>query len=152
MAVPSAKPWTPWSYGRAPHPGGTWSPLAGPSRDTTYLLKHLTVHGCLGGRKKREPLLFFPLKQPHTVTRGKCFTLVMIYFCLYQFIVAYLLTFIALGLTSQKDDSLLNIMFSQSVSIQAQCIFLQKEILFLTIFYVSSSFLVAHQEDMPSLL
>ncbi len=58
--------------------------------------------GCLGGKEGEEPLLFFPLKQPQTVTLGKCFTLVMMYFCLYRLVVADLCTFMALGLTSQR--------------------------------------------------
>jgi hypothetical protein len=66
----------------------------------------------LGGRKKREPLPFLPLKQPHTITLGECLTFVTTYFCLYRLIVDALLTFIDLGFTSRNVDSSLNIMFS----------------------------------------
>jgi hypothetical protein len=104
----------------------------------------------LGGRKKKEPLPFLPLKQPHTITLGECFTLVTTYFCFYRLIVDALLTFIDLGFTSWNVDSSLNMTFSQSVSVQAQC-FLQKALRFLTIFSVRSGFLAAQRDGIPSL-
>jgi hypothetical protein len=112
MAVPSAKPWTPWSYGRAPHPGGTWSPLAGPSRETTYLLKHLTVNGCLGGKEEEGATVLLSSETAPDRYTWEMFTMVMVYFCLYWLVVADLRTFMALGLPSRKDDSLLNNVFS----------------------------------------
>jgi hypothetical protein len=82
-----------------------------------YIWLFMVVWG--GGRKKREPLPFLQLKQPHTITLRERFTFVTTDFCLYWLIVNALLTFIDLGLMSQNVDSLLKMTFSQLVSVQA---------------------------------
>jgi hypothetical protein len=69
---------------------------------------------------------------------------------LVRLIVHALLTFIDLGFTSRNVDSSLNITFSQSVSVQAQCS-LQKAIRFLTIFSVRRGFLAVQRDGIPSL-
>jgi hypothetical protein len=76
-----------------------------------------------GEGKKREPLPFLPLKQPQTITLRERFTFVTTDFCMYWLIVNALLTFIDLGLMSRNVDSSLKMMFSQLVSVQAQCFY-----------------------------